>query len=403
MSRPLVSSVFCLLAGCVFPSSPLFDGTGDGLTSGGSDLYVEWWAESEWDGGACYRMAVQTAGRDLDWWDLEVTTANTWNNFIGGYGPATVEPWGTTSIGILPDEGALVDGQTVEVSYCTEPAAAPQNFRATTVAAQSSSSGSNNSSSSGSWGSSSGGSSSGGSSSGGSSSGDYEYGGFTSNGWGVAWKDAGESRGGECLEFQVVNLTGSDQNDWYAVVELDRAADVTDAWGLSAFTFGEPVLQLTAPSWESGDLDHRAAAVGTVCLAPTAEPIGFTVYSESAGGTSGGSSDPSDLYGELYDSGSDWGMRYTSLGEGDYGLCYQLSFLNVSGRDASDWSGTLEWSNATSVTRIWNIEGTTRGTDTLDFFPISSFESVDDRSSVDAGVCVWPAATPVALDITATR
>ena len=210
---------------------------------------------------------------------------------------------------MIPDDGSLAAGETVDVSYCTEPAALPSAAQAATTPTNGR----------GPWGGSGGGSGSGGSgASDGGGSGDDggtgTSGSITSNGWGLSWRRAGESYGGECMELTLVNLTDRALGDWWAQVALRGETTVTDSWGeMAAFSFDTPELWLVPPQYDDAPIGARGTVTGTVCLDPMVDLVGFAVYGEPAedGGDSGGDSGSDvELRGELYDAESGFALRY---------------------------------------------------------------------------------------------
>ena len=405
-----------LATGCVWSSTDdTVEGSAGGLSASTpaatvDGLEVRWEVESDWGTGACVRLAVESASGDIAWWDLEVELANTYDEWVGGYGAADVQPWGTRSVGVLPYDGRLEEGVSTEVSYCTEPAALPAGFSGTAVpeAGSGGSSGGSGSGSSGGSGSGSSGGSDGGATTG-------PHGGLTSNGWGLAWETAGTSYDGQCMEFTLVNLTDEPLADWWAQIILERPASVTDSWGVAGFTFDSNILWVLPPSYEDSPIDARGTVTGTVCLDPWSEPIGFNVFGEEVeGGTGGGSGseggsgsggdDGITLRGELYDPESGWVVRYSDGGSTETEHCVNLMFANLSGRDATNWEARIGLDGVTNVTRDWSFDAYTYGgSSELHLIPEDYAKELDHGDVVWGGLCMDPVATPVSLIVEAVE
>jgi hypothetical protein len=414
------------MAGCTGYSNGTVNGTTSGLTSSGNHLTdgvigVNWSVEDSWEQGACVAMTIENQGAALDWWDITLRLDGDFETWLGGYGAASFTTWDPSTVSIFPDDGHLAAGASVQTSYCTEPAVFPRSIAATTSFSQSTGSSSGGGSSSGSsgggsssgsgsgsgsgWGGSSSGSSSGSGSSGSGSSGsgssgssgggDGPYGGFLSNGWGLDWTDAGDSNGGQCLELTFLNLSGDTFEDWSAIIQLDQAADVTNAWNIDAFSFGTSQLWVFPQDWAGTDLDNNESYTGSVCFSPDSEPIDMVVYGTSDSG-SGTSSEP--LAGSVLDADDMIGIRWTDGGTTADETCLNMQLVNLSGLDVVDWTADIEMDAATVITRSWSVDAWGFGTTDVSMLSQDWHPGLDAGETLWAGMCMTEPAQPVSID-----
>ena len=412
----LIAIVGCVLAapGCVFDQAELW-AEASGLESQSQRLVadglaVDWSRGGSWDGGGCVSLQVSALSTDLSDWQAHLQVSPTIDSWVEHGGNGNVTPLGDARVAIFPDSGWLSVGEQSGFYYCSEPLVLPVSLEARTIAADGSTSG--GSGSGGSSGSGSGGSGGSGSGSGGSG-GSGEYGGYTSDGWQLTWTDAGSSRGGDCLELTLTNNSGESVEDWWANVTLGRAASVTDAWGLGAFTFDSHSLWLVPIQYEDSPVEHGDSTAGVVCLDPSAEPIDFRMYTEGnhipggddggddGGGDDGGDRPDIDLNGELLDPDSGWAVRFSDGGYTETEHCVNLMFANLSGTDASDWSGTIEVDGNVEITRSWTIQGFASGTSTIRFIVDDYAKNLDHGDVAWGGLCMRPVARPIGLDVNA--
>ncbi len=197
-----------------------------------------------------------------------------------------------------------------------------------------------------------------------------------------------------------MNLTGSDVSDWWAQIYLGRTASVTDGWGLASFTFDTNVLWVMPESWDTGGIDDRGTVTGTVCLDPFTAPIGFVVYGDESSSGSSSSTDPS-LAGELFDRSAGWALRYSDGGSTSTEHCLNLMFANLSGDDATDWSGVLTFDSTVQVTRSWTVQAFGTGSADVTFFADNYIQALDHGDIAWGGICTRSAAEPIALQIDA--
>ena len=384
--------------GCVFEQAELWaDASGlntDSQRLIADGLAVDWSRGGSWEGGGCISLQVSSLSSDLSDWQAHVLVSPAIEEWLEYGGNGNLAPLSDSHLGLFPDQGWLAVGETSGFYYCSEPLVVPVGLEARTIAAD---------------GATSGGSGSGSSGSGSGSSGSGELGGYTSDGWQLTWTDAGTSRGGDCLELTLTNRSGESVEDWWAALSLGRTASVTDAWGLGAFTFDGNQLWLVPIQYEDSPVEHGASTSGTVCLDPATEPIDFRIFTEgnhipdSGGDDGGGDGDAPDidLNGELLDYDSGWAVRFSDGGYTETEHCVNLMFTNLSGSDATDWSGTIEVDGDVEITRYWTIQGFASGTSTIRFIVDDYAKNLDHGDVAWGGLCMRPIARPIGLDITA--
>jgi len=359
-------------------------------------LQIEWEVSERWDTGACVEVSVSTLVGELSDWDVMLDLDGDIGSWLWGYGAADVEPFSARTIGVFPHDSRLFDGQVSTSSYCTEPAVLPVSVRGRSVQAVEEGDGDG-----GDWGAQDDPVPGGGDGETGEED-ELVAGGLTSGDWGISWREAGESRGGTCLEITLMNLSDRYVDDWWAQVRLDQAATVTDAWSMGGFTFDTDVLWLVPQHYEDDAIDPRGTVTGTVCLSPYAEPVGLSVIGEGGwdSGESGGGTAP-DLHGEVYDADSGWALRYHDGGTADGETCVLMMFANLSGWDATDWGGRIQLDRSTRLTRSWTVEATAARDNWLDFTVEDWAQPLDHGDVVWGGVCTEAAAAPVKLEIRA--
>ncbi|HMV66312.1 MAG TPA: hypothetical protein PKA64_05640 [Myxococcota bacterium] len=91
--------------------------------------------------------------------------------------------------------------------------------------------------------------------------------------YGLEYTYDGEENGGDCLRFEVVNLSSVPIIDWGLEVTMAGPVDRTASDGLWFYEGSNPDELIVIPDTDSRTIQPYDAEVGRVCLDPFAEPI----------------------------------------------------------------------------------------------------------------------------------
>lgn len=337
---------------------------------------------SLWSGGNCFELQLTNDQADATWWQARLTPSAPLED-LGDVSENMLVTWDGTVVNVAPwGDSAVARGESVTWAHCTEPGAAITDFEIFAV---------------------------------------YEdfgddpsedpdegevYGAVVDETGTVALSWQTEViEGRACLDLDVINLSDSLLSDWELTATFADETELDVAEDLIFLPQDARTLRILPETGDTSIAAHGHESA-VLCIDPYTpfESVSLTLPEEPVDtGDTGEPGDPGILKGFLLDSEHGIGLTYTEVGTDGAGACLDLRFSNLGSVPFNDWTASLEFASAATVTSADKLFPTGSTTSTIGLSPLDGIQIIPAYSTVQGQLCLTPRQGPVSFDIDGVR